>query len=173
MAELNYQNKKALESQKKIYKSLRRILLTKPLSEVTISDIKAECNISRSTFYRNFSNVVDVLDVMLNYFYERYLKQKVEHKNQLLFFFEYWYNHRDLIHIISHQNEGLIKKCIVSHENTDFDNIYLIDLKYSILTSLLSRWSESKKESPQQMEQLTRNLLNQKCIDILLKEQNE
>lgn len=168
MAELK-DNKKALESQKKIYKSLRRILLTKPLSEVTVSDIKAECNISRSTFYRNFNNVVDVLDVMLNFFYERYQREKVNHKNQLLFFFEYWYNHRDLIHIISHQNEALIKKCIKKYEKTEFDNYYLIDLKYSILTSLLSRWSESKKESPEQMENLTRDILNQKCIDLLLK----
>jgi len=168
MAELK-DNKKALESQKKIYKSLRRILLTKPLSEITVSDIKAECNISRSIFYRNFNNVVDVLDVMLNYFYERYQREKVNHKNQLLFFSEYWYNHRDLIHIISHQNEALIKKCIKKYEKTEFDNYYLIDLKYSILTSLLSRWSESKKESPEQMENLTRDILNQKCIDLLLK----
>jgi len=163
------ENKKALESQKKIYKSLRRILLTKPLSEVTVADIKAECNISRSTFYRNFNNVVDVLDVMLNFFYERYLNKKKEQKNQLLFFFEYWYNHRDLIHIISHQNEALIKKCIKKYETTEFNNPYLMDLKYSLMTSILSKWSESKKETPAQMEQLMRNILNQKCIDILLK----
>ena len=51
-------NKKALESQKKIYKSLRRILLVKPLNEITVADIKEECNVSRSTFYRNFNNVL-------------------------------------------------------------------------------------------------------------------
>ena len=48
------ENKKSFESQQKIYKGLRRLLKTKPLSEITVSDIKAECNISRSTFYRNF-----------------------------------------------------------------------------------------------------------------------
>lgn len=167
MAELK-ENKKALESQRKIYKSLRRILLTKPLSEVTVADIKAECSISRSTFYRNFNNVIDVLDVMFDYFYARYLRQKENQENQLLYFFQYWYNHRDLIHIISHQNVGIIKKCIKKYEPTNFNNIYLTDLKYSIMTSLLSRWSESKKESPEEMERLTRKLLNQRCIDILI-----
>lgn len=162
-------NKKAFDSQVKIYKGLRRILLTKSLSEVTIADIKEECNISRTTFYRNFNNVVDVLDCMFEYFYNRYLEKKPGHSNQLLFFFEYWFNHRDLVHIISHQNESLIKNCIKRHEPTDLNNPYLIDLKFALLTSLLCRWSENKKETPQEMEKITRNLLNQKCIDILLK----
>ena len=53
-------NKKAFYSQVKIYKSLRRILLTKPLSDVTVADISQECGISRSTFYRNFNNVIEL-----------------------------------------------------------------------------------------------------------------
>ena len=36
-------NKKAFDSQVKIYKGLRQILLRKPLAEVTVADIKAEC----------------------------------------------------------------------------------------------------------------------------------
>lgn len=163
-------NKKARESQRSIYKGLRRILLRKNLNDVTVQDISEECNISRSTFYRNFNNVVDVLDVMFDWFYNRYLTQKIEHNNQLLFFFEYWYKHRDLVHIISHQNEGLIKNCIKRHELCDNTNPYLIDLKCAILTSLLSKWSESKSETPEEMEKLTRKILNQRCIDILLKD---
>lgn len=162
-------NKKALESQKSIYKGLRRILLRKQLCDVTVQDISEECNISRSTFYRNFNNVVDVLDVMFDWFYNRYITQKQEQTNQLLFFFEYWVKHRDLVHIISHQNEVIIKNCIKKYEKIEHDNLYLIDLKCSILTSLLSRWSESKKETPKEMENLTRKMLNQRCIDILLK----
>ena len=93
-------NKKAFDSQVKIYKSLRRILLTKPLSDVTVADISQECGISRSTFYRNFNNVIEVLELMLDYFYKRYLDERVDKPNQLLFFFEYWRYHRDLINII-------------------------------------------------------------------------
>lgn len=162
-------NKKARESQRSIYKGLRRILLVKNLNDITVQDVSEECGISRSTFYRNFNNVVDVLDVMFDWFYNRYLNQRVEETNQLLFFFQYWVKHRDLVHIISHQNESLIKNCIKRHETLDNNNPYLIDLKCAILTSLLSRWSESKKETPEEMEKLTRKMLNQKCIDILLK----
>ena len=166
-------NKKSFDSQVKIYKSLRRLLLVKPFADVTVADIKADCGISRSTFYRNYNNMVDVLDAMFEYFYNRYLverkKQPQDKERQLNYFFEYWVNHRDLIHIISTENEGIIKECIKRHENPDeSDNPYLIDIRYSLLTSLLSTWSESKKETPIEMAEMTRKILNKNGIDLLL-----
>ena len=90
MVTLNYTNKKSLESQKKIYKGLRKILLSKPLSEITVTDICNECNISRTTFYRNFHNITDVLDVMFDFYYARYYKNRLKESNRLLYFFNYW-----------------------------------------------------------------------------------
>lgn len=160
-------NKKSLESQKIIYKSLRRILLTKQLNEVTVKDICSECGVSRTTFYRNFNNVTDVLAVMLEFFYNDYLQKRILKENQLLFFFEYWYFHRDLITIITDQNENILKDCMKRHF-TKNNNVYLTNLKYSILSSILSTWSRSKKETPQEMELMTKNIMQTKCIDLLL-----
>ncbi|MGM9971418.1 MAG: TetR/AcrR family transcriptional regulator [Anaeroplasmataceae bacterium] len=160
-------NKKSLESQKIIYKALRQLLLTKPLNEITVKDICTSCGVSRATFYRNFNNVCDVLSVMLEFFYNRYLNERVNHSNQLLFFFEYWYYHRDLINIITTQNENILKDCMKRHFNKE-NNIYINNLKFSILSSLLCTWSKSKKETPKEMEELTRDILQNKCLDILL-----
>lgn len=160
-------NKKSLESQKIIYKSLRRILLNKPLNLVTVKDICCECGVSRTTFYRNFNNVTDVLAVMLEFFYNDYLTKREGRTNQLLFFFEYWYYHRDLITIITDQNEYILKECMKRHFK-NADNEYLNNLKFSMLSSLLSTWSKSKKETPKEMEEITREIMNKKCIELLL-----
>lgn len=165
-------NKKSLESQKKIYKGLRQILLYKPLKDVTISDIKKECNISRSTFYRNFNNVVDVLDVMMDYYYNRYLIQRKSQENQLLFFFEYWGKHKDLISIFVNQNETGLKKCLLRHNN-DLDDPYILELHYHLFICFLTKWSLSKKETPEQMEQIVKKVLNKKCLDLLIDEENQ
>lgn len=162
------ENKKSLESQQKIYKGLRQILLRKSLCDITIADIKEECGISRSTFYRNFSNIVEVLEVTFNYFYARYLDNRVDKENQLLYFYQYWYKHRDLITIIAKENESIIKNCIKYHEHKEHINNYEFDIKVSMMTSLLSSWSKSKKETPEEMERITKKMLNQKCIDVLL-----
>ena len=83
-------NKKSLESQQKIYKSLRKLLQVKPLSEITVTDISEDCDISRSTFYRNFNNVMEILEIFFDYYYDRYLKKRIYEQNQLLFFLEYF-----------------------------------------------------------------------------------
>lgn len=164
-------DKRSIDSSKKIYKSLRRILLTKKLDEITISDIKNDCGVSRSTFYRLFDNVVDVIEYMFDYFYKRYFNNLKDKENKILYFFEYWNKHSDLVFILSHQNEGVIKRVMQqNHEKSD-ENKYLVDIKASILSSLLSRWVlDNKKESPKEMEILTRNILNKKCIDFLIEE---
>lgn len=161
-------NRKAFKSQQKIYKALRQILKSKPLREITVSDICQECNISRTTFYRNFSNVAEILEVIFEFFYSEYLEKRQNANNQLLFFFEYWYYHRDLVHIITNQNNSIIKNCMIRHDPDLMQNPYELDLKYSILTSLLSKWSELKEKDPKEMYELTRNILQKKAIDILL-----
>lgn len=168
MAELKH-NKKALESQKIIYKSLRRLLLVKPLSEITITDIKDECNISRTTFYRNFNNVVDVLEVMLDYFYSRYLDDRIGNENQLLFFFTYWKKHRDLIHIIANQNPSILKTIMKRYSTQEKNNDYFLEIKYAVFTSIICRWSENPEETPEELEKMTKEYLSKRGTDILLK----
>lgn len=164
------ENKKAFESQQKIYKGLRRLLKTKQLSEITVSDIKKECNISRSTFYRNFKNITEILEVIFEYFYKEYLtKKSIEQKdNELLFFFEYWFWHRDLVQIISSQNRGIIEDCMKRHTKSLNTNPYLIEIKITLMASILSKWAELKDKTPKELEVFVRSTLDKNCIDILL-----
>lgn len=48
--------KRALEA------SLKRLLLEKPLSKITISDITDDCGISRMTFYYHFQDIYDLVE---------------------------------------------------------------------------------------------------------------
>ena len=160
MAELK-KNKRSFDSQVKIYKSLRRLLLTKPLADITITDIEKESHVSRSTFYRNFNNVIEVLEVMLDYFYNRYLENRKDKEDQLLYFFEYWNNHKDLIYIISHQSDNILKNTVKKYENRDLKDPFLTDLKCSLMASLLSVWVESKEKlTPEDMVNKSKNILN-------------
>lgn len=165
-------DKRSKDSARKIYKSLRRLLLTKNLNEITVSDIHNECGVSRSTFYRLFDNTVDVIELMFDYFYKRYLfRLQKENNKSLLFFFEYWTKHTDLVYILAHQNEGIIKKVMQENYEESTENKFLIDIKASILSSLLCRWVlDNKKESPKEMVELTKNILNKKCIDFLIED---
>ena len=172
MVELK-KNKKAFDSQVKIYKSLRKLLLTKQLTDIKVADISEESGISRSSFYRNFKNVVEVLEVMLDYFYNRYLEERWDQADQILFFFKYWAHHRDLISIIAKQNESILKNCLKKYDKNSYNDPFTLDIKTSLISSILSMWSINKKYTPEDMVKITSNVLNKRCIEILLENDDE
>lgn len=53
---MSYITKKALED------SLKNLLLQKPLSKITISDITKDCGINRMTFYYHFKDIYDLIE---------------------------------------------------------------------------------------------------------------
>ena len=77
-------NKRAQDSQRAIYKGLRRLLERKDLKDITVVDLQNECNISRATFYRNYRNIIDVLDVIFKWYFNEY--QELKKKKMISFF---------------------------------------------------------------------------------------
>lgn len=168
------EDKRSKQSAETIYQSLRHVLFTKKLEDVTISDIQKECGISRSTFYRCFDTITDVLEMKLFYFVEKYFREQQSAKDRVLFFYTYWDKHSDFIHILSKQNESLLKNVLKRHFKNKFVTTneiyqeYLLDIKISLFTSLLCKWVErNKKESPQEMAILTKIILP-KSISLLI-----
>jgi len=152
-------NAKAIKSQRIIYKALRRILLKKNLDDVSVSELIDEAGVSRSTFYRNFNTVHDPLNWAIDFYYNEYLENKKGKENQILFFYEYWDDHKDLITIISKSNNSILKEVMKKYSSSDADR-YMIDLKCSIMASLISTWAlNPERETPVQMEKKTKDLL--------------
>ena len=52
----------ARKTEKAIATALKKLLATKPLSKITISDIANECGINRMTFYYHYRDVYDLID---------------------------------------------------------------------------------------------------------------
>ena len=42
--------------------SLKRLLLKKPLTKITINDLTTDCGISRMTFYYHFKDIYDLVE---------------------------------------------------------------------------------------------------------------
>lgn len=53
---MSQMTKRALEA------SLKKLLLQKPLTKITISDITEDCGISRMTFYYHFKDIYDLVE---------------------------------------------------------------------------------------------------------------
>lgn len=54
--------KKYNETDRKIAKALKKVMLTKPFEKVTITDITEECGLNRLTFYYHYKDKYDLLN---------------------------------------------------------------------------------------------------------------
>ena len=57
-------DKRAESSVELICTAVLELLETKPLGEITVSDVQRRSTVSRSTFYRNFDSLEDVLALL-------------------------------------------------------------------------------------------------------------
>ena len=55
----------SLQTKKKFAATLKKIMLSKKLNKITVTDIITECNVNRKTFYYHFENVYDLLKWIL------------------------------------------------------------------------------------------------------------
>jgi len=66
MADKKRTDRRALYTKKAIQEAFLRIKRTKKYNEITVADICREAEISRGTFYAHFSNIMEVLDTLLD-----------------------------------------------------------------------------------------------------------
>ena len=159
-------DKRSKNSAFKIYQSLRHNLWNKKLVDITVMDIYKESGIARTTFYRLFDNVLDVLEYQLEIYFNEYNELRINKEDKILFFYEYFDKHSDLIYIVSIQNEYLLQKLFRKKYNNSND--YLISLKIGIMTSLLCAWTKNqKKESPLEMSLITKKILSSNMVNML------
>ena len=55
----------SLNTKKMLTESLKKTMLKKPLSKITVSELIQDCGINRNTFYYYFANIYDLLKWML------------------------------------------------------------------------------------------------------------
>lgn len=61
-----------------MYKALLKLLEEKSISAIRVSDITAEANVSRMSFYRNYDSVEEILTEHLESIVEEYKKEDVD-----------------------------------------------------------------------------------------------
>ena len=138
------------------------------MSEITVTDISEDCDISRSTFYRNFNNVMEILEIFFDYYYDRYLKNRIYEENQLLFFLSYWNRHKDLVYILKKQAPSVISEIILKYTDSNLPKEEK-KIKIDLFSIIVSSWSVNGIETIEEIEKIIKDIFTQKSIDILLR----
>lgn len=161
-------NPTALRSRSALAKAFVRLLLERPLKDITIEDITSSAGLSRQTFYTNFIQKEDILEHSLNelfLMFTRELQNLPEAfpktiEEMLAAYFQFWSGHKkflsvlfnnQLSHIFALDNAYLFRnefsvyaqKMTTSQEELPYLENYLSGLTFQILrTWQQNAWRE-------------------------------
>ncbi|MFI3249896.1 MAG: TetR/AcrR family transcriptional regulator [Eubacteriales bacterium] len=168
-----YHNNKDLRVRKSselIYQAVITCLESKKLEEIHISDLEKVSTVSRSTFYRNFDSIVDVLqwkcDLEFSTMLNQFISSPIETRPEgfLHFFFTYWFEREQLIQIIFEQhridilyqslltNSYILEEYFkeISHKNSC--GIYYFPMRIGLIISIFITWFQNgKQETPEEI----------------------
>lgn len=142
----------------------------KDYSQITITEIVNTASVGRTTFYRNFNTIDDVLRMRCleafhdfrNYCIDYYNLNTSEDKTFLRPFLRYWYQHSEIIELlIAADREIIIKDCLAEEvhffinaspikDNTIISKHlnYFIEIRVSNCISILTEWIKNGKDIP-------------------------
>ena len=159
-------DKRAARSSELIYGGLLECLKKKPFDQITISDLQKSSGVARSTFYRAFDNISDILYWKCDAcFYEvlgSYQPNQQQGELDLIrHYFEYWMDHSDILDLLLQINrQDIIYACHMKNaqilqqrygqlpENTTAHGDYFIAIRTGFTISILTVWLQGgRKES--------------------------
>ena len=139
----NSKNKQVVYSLDTLSDSLYRLLLNKPFSEITVTEICNNCDITRKTFYRNCDDIYDLIDYRMDQEIINSLESISWYHSPtpdiVLTFFRYWEQRKPMLTMLyrkglfTHFKGRVLKIC------TQYDD-------YRKITSVIGQSSLEEKE---------------------------
>lgn len=161
-------DKRMITSARMISEAFDECLEKKPFEKITVTEILLKAKVGRSTFYRLFDSIVDILAYKCDKSFEEVIdringeiEKKLPIRDTLIKYTEYWINHyRDAekiiesghIEIIFHSNNRYIKEIINMFYKINSYTDRQCEYIASILSAALITWIKTGKEDgPEKM----------------------
>lgn len=159
------QDKRAKQSSELLFNALERLMQSKSLRDISITDLVQEAQVGRTTFYRCFDTIEDVLRYKCDQEFSAcaaYLKKSVFASFQaqrkapfLLPFMQYWYLNFSIIELlVNAKREDLIKDSFVKMIEglrSEFPHVeikhynYFVEIRAAIAIALLAEWVRTNR----------------------------
>lgn len=163
-------DKRSIQSSQWIYEALSELMNEKNYENIKVTEIVEKAKIGRTTFYRNFDSIDDVLRMKCDETFDNLYKYIVDYYNEnnvsdkTLFIkplLRFWYINSDIMELLLKANKldiinsSAIKivdafEPLICPKNIAIKNHwdYFISLQSGIFISILSQWIKNGKDIP-------------------------
>lgn len=172
-------DKRSLTSANALYNALQTLLTQEELNDISVSKLVKKAMVGRSTFYRNFDNILDVLVWKADSYFQAVLTDYIDRANEgsndqadfIRHIFAFWEKHSavlealikvnrlDLIHDSFTRASPVIidymKRKNTPNDLTPTELRYFLSIRISILIGTISTWvRDGRRESPEEIAQI-------------------
>lgn len=163
-------DKRAMQSAQLIYKGLTECLKHKSFDQITITDIQKTTGVARTTIYRCFDNLSDVLYWQCDLCFQEALHSacptETPNETELIRnYFIYWTKHSDILNLLIDINrQDIIYSCHMKNAkileqsygklpNMDESHArYFMAIRTGVTISILKAWLDGgRKETPDEL----------------------
>ena len=159
-------DKRARKSADLIYQGLLTCLKQKNFDQITVTDLQKASGVARTTFYRAFDNISDILywrcDLCFQEVLGSFTEEQFANETELVYrYFSYWTDHKDILELLMkinrydiiyacHMNAAAAvqKKFGSAHALQTPHSNYFLAIRTGFTISILTAWLQGgSKES--------------------------
>ena len=163
-------DKRAVQSSELIYEGLLACIKKKPFEQITISDLQKASGVARSTFYRAFDNIADVLYWKCDARFCEALQscqtgEPFDEMALIKHYFAYWLKHSDILELLIQINrQDIIYACHMKNAKKleqsfgtlpGLDNTnarYFMSIRTGVTIGVLKAWLDGgRKETTEEL----------------------
>ncbi len=176
-------DQRSIRSSEMLYEGLARLMREKDFEDITVTNLVEAANVGRTTFYRNFDEIEDILhmrndqvfDGLMKYISDYKKSNGFDRRSELLKpILRYFYLNSEIIEllIITHRidifNQSFrrlvepFKPILALKNDVGEDYIeYLIAINTGVVTNILTHWIKSgKKQAPDDLADNIKMMMN-------------
>lgn len=183
---------RSLTSAQSLYRALQMELTNKTLDQLSVSNLVKVAQVGRSTFYRNFDEILDILKWQADTNFEQvlkgYLRNQPNDHDQLGFIryvFAFWEKHYRILELLNqvHRTDIIYdafmkaSPIILSYFEDKYQELkvpdderpYFLNIRIGVFLATMNTWVKNgRKESPDQIAEILENdLKNRSKLHIL------
>ncbi len=159
-------NKRRRDSQTKIEMAFANMLLTRNISEISVTDICKETGLNRTTFYANYLDIYDLADKIRENIEQAFGRALSDKENQnALTMFRLIYENQIMFKVYFKLNHDKNKydriydfELAKKHFDDDRHIAYHIEFFKSGLNAIIKMWLDGGcRETPEEMAEIVKN----------------
>ncbi len=159
-------DKRSQQSAQWLYEALKALMTERPYTEIKITDVVKRAQIGRTTFYRCFETLDDVLRYKCDEAYSgcadhlklSLLNDRLSNIAHAFFlpFFKYWYTHFEIVELLIRANrDDILKQSflkMVDDLRDEYPHVpiehynYFIEIRAAVSIAILSEWVKTHRQ---------------------------